>query len=193
MCGRYQFTRDTDDEKISAILSMMDEKYPDAYKIGEIFPGDTAPAVIQEQGRVIPIPAIFGLPGFQGNKLIINARAETVADKPMFSESLRERRVILPASGFYEWTHSTSRRKDKYYFQIEHQSVIYLCGIYRIVDGSPRFVIITRPANESMIEVHDRMPVIVSDRDVRSYLTDIDAAKEIIAVSAPLLTRELAV
>ena len=191
MCGRYQFTRDSNDEKLTAILTMMDEKYPGAYKIGEIFPGDIAPAVIQRQSRILPIPATFGIPGFQDSRLIINARTETVADKPLFSESLRDRRVVLPASGFFEWKHTADRKKEKYFFQNNDRSVIYLCGIYKVVDGLPRFVIITRPANESMIEVHDRMPVIISDREVRSYLTDYSAAEEIIATAAPMLTRTI--
>ena len=67
---------------------------------------------------------------------------------------------------------------------------IYLCGIYKIVDGKPRFVILTRAANESMIETHDRMPVIVDENSVRPYLTDRDAAMEIIATAAPMLSRQ---
>ena len=191
MCGRYQFTRNSNDEKLSAILTMMDDKYPNTYKIGEIFPGDTAPAVIQSKGRIVPVPADFGFPGFQNGKLIINARTETIADKPMFSESLRDRRVVLPADGFYEWTHMTGKKKEKYYFRVDSQAVIYLCGIYKIVEGIPRFVIITRPANESMIEIHDRMPVIVEADQVRPYLTDYNAAVEIITTVAPTLSRAL--
>ena len=68
--------------------------------------------------------------------------------------------------------------------------MLYLCGIYKIIDGQARFVILTRPANESMIETHDRMPVIADEDEVRPYLTDRDAAMEIIAVNAPALTRE---
>ncbi len=191
MCGRYQFTRDNRDEKLTAILTLMDKKYPNSYKIGEIFPGDTAPAVIQKQGRILPVPAMFGMPGFQNGRLIINARTETVAEKPMFSDSLRERRVVLPADGFYEWTHTIGRKKEKYFFTIDSQSIIYLCGFYKVVDGIPRFVIITRPANESISEIHDRMPVIVSDKEVRPYLTDYSAATEIIATAAPMLSKSV--
>ena len=70
--------------------------------------------------------------------------------------------------------------------------MLYLCGVYKVIDGQARFVILTRPANESMIEIHDRMPVIADEDEVRPYLTDRDAAMEIIAVNAPALTRELA-
>ena len=140
------------------------------------------------QGTV-PCPTLgFGFPGYQDNKLIINARSETAAEKKTFADNLRERRVILPASGFFEWSHDG--KKTKYYFTVDSMQAIYLCGIYKIVDGKPRFVILTRAANESMIETHDRMPVIVGENSVRPYLTDRDAAMEIIATAAPILSRQ---
>lgn len=188
MCGRYFFTGMTTDEKLTAIVNMMENRYPGEYKTGEIFPGDTAPAVVQDSGRLFPVPAIFGFPGFDSGKLLINARSETAAQKKTFADSLRERRAILPAQGFYEWSHDG--KKTKYYFRVEDRPVLYLCGMYKIVDGKPRFVILTRPANESMIETHDRMPVIAAEDEVRSYLTDREAAMEILAINAPMLTRE---
>ena len=74
MCGRYNFSADSTDEKLAAIISAMERRYPGGYKTGEIFPGDTAPAVIAKQDRLVPVPAVFGFPGFQDGKLIINAR-----------------------------------------------------------------------------------------------------------------------
>ena len=188
MCGRYNFTRVPGDEKMEAIHLAMEKNFPGAYKTGEIFPGDTVPAVLDRGGKLVAVPAIFGFPGFEENKLLINARAETAAEKKTFAESLRERRVILPASGFYEW--SRDRERTKYLFTVDSLRTIYLCGIYKLVDGACRFVILTRPANESMIEVHDRMPVIVGEREVRPYLTDRDAAAEILATASPMLLRK---
>lgn len=188
MCGRYCFTRVSEDEKLDAVNKYMEKNYPGEYKTGEIFPGDIAPAVIDRQGKIVAVPAGFGFPGYQDNKLIINARSETAVEKKTFADSLRERRVILPASGFFEWSHDG--KKTKYYFTVDSMQAIYLCGIYKIVDGKPRFVILTRAANESMIETHDRMPVIVGENSVRPYLTDRDAAMEIIATAAPMLSRQ---
>ena len=163
MCGRYYFVRSGTDEKLEAIGKAMEKHYPGQYKTGEIFPGDAAPAVIQRQGRLTAVPAIFGFPGFQEGKLLLNARAET-------AEGLRERRVILPATGFFEWSHD--REKTKYLFTLESSKVLYLCGIYKPIDDALHFVILTREANESMSEIHDRMPVIVEEGEVRPYLTD---------------------
>ncbi len=190
MCCRYSVLPGS--EKAKAIVTMLDKLYPDTpYKTGEIFPGDTAPGVIERGGRILPVPAAFGFPGHRGKDLLLNARSETAATKPTFAESLRERRIVLPADGFFEWSHSG--KKTKYFFTVNAVETIYLCGLYKIVDGQVRFVILTRPANETMIKTHDRMPVIVEDSAVRSYLTDRDAAMEIIASAAPLLQRREAV
>lgn len=188
MCGRYYFSRISEDEKLDAVNKYMEKNYPGEYKTGEIFPGDVVPAVLDRQGKIVAVPAAFGFPGFQDNRLLINARSETVAEKKAFAECLRERRVILPASGFFEWRHYVKR--TKYYFTVDSLQTIFLCGIYKLVDGKPCFVILTRAANESMIETHDRMPVIVGEESVRPYLTDRDAAMEIIATAAPMLSRQ---
>ena len=190
MCGRYNFSTGSKDDKMVAIVNAMERQYPGQYKTGEIFPGDAAPAMIARQEKVTALPAIFGFPGFQDGKLLFNARAETAAEKKTFSDCLKERRIILPATGFYEWGRDAS--KTKYFFTVSNLPVLYLCGLFRIIDGQYRFVILTRQANESMAETHDRMPVIVGAEEVRPYLTDLSAAMEIIATSAPVLCRETA-
>lgn len=190
MCGRYNFSMDSTDSKMIAIVNAMERQYPGQYKTGEIFPGDAAPAMIARQEKVIALPAIFGFPGYQDGKFLINARAETAAEKKTFADSLKERRIILPATGFYEWGRDAS--KTKYLFTVSNLPVLYLCGLFRIIDGQYRFVILTRQANESMAETHDRMPVIVGENEVRPYLTDLSAATEIIATAAPRLERQTA-
>lgn len=191
MCCRYCYSDHTEisrDEMLKAISQMMERRYPGEYKTGEIFPGDSAPAVIGRQGKIVAVPATFGIPSNYDNKLLLNARSETAAVKKTFADSLRDRRVVLPASGFYEWSHDG--KKTKFYFTVDSMQTLYLCGIFKLVDGKPRFVILTRAANESMIETHNRMPVIVGEQSVRPYLTDQDAAMEIIATSAPMLSRQ---
>ena len=187
MCGRYYYSDKGADSKNEALIAMMEKYYRGKYKTGEIFPGDTVPAVIERSGKLLPVPATFGFPGFSGGKLLINARSETAAEKPAFAESLRQRRIILPANGFFEW--SRDEKRAKYRFSVENARTIYLCGLYRLVDGAPHFVILTRAANDSMRSTHDRMPVIAGEDQVRPYLTDRDAAMEIIVTASPELSR----
>lgn len=190
MCCRYyysDYSEVSQDEMLKSIGQMMERKYPGEYKTGEIFPGDPVPAVFDHGGRIVAVPAVFGIPGNFNNKLLLNARSETVSVKKTFADSFREQRVILPASGFFEWSHDG--KKTKFYFTVDSMQTLYLCGIYKLVDGKPRFVILTRAANESMLAIHDRMPVIIGEQSVRSYLTDQDAATAIIATASPLLSR----
>ena len=182
MCGRYYFSRDSEDKKLQAIQKALEKDWPGQYKTGEILPGDFAPAVIERQGKLTAVPAGFGFPGFRNNTLIINARSETAAEK----RTLRDRRIILPAAGFFEW--SREGEKTKYYFTMDEGRTIYLCGLWKPVDGAIRFVILTRAANASMGGVHDRMPVMVGEAQVRPYLTDRAAAAALISAADPVLT-----
>ena len=82
MCGRYYFSADREaDEQIAAMMRMMEKNYAGQYKTGEILPGDTAPGIIRRAGKIVPIPATFGFPGFSGKKLLLNARSETAGEK----------------------------------------------------------------------------------------------------------------
>ena len=174
MCGRYFFGDRT------------------AYEIEREFGFETG-SVVMEEGDVVPsaspivlsgkragagadinIPKMFwGLTG-KDKKLIINARAESALDKPMFAGSVENRRCVMPAAGFYEW----DRDKNKVTFYRKDRSPIYLAGFYQLSENKDSFVILTTAANESMIKVHDRMPLMIDRTQVRDWLNDAAAAKE---------------
>ena len=187
MCCRYSFGEGGSDERAKKILSLMERDFPGQYKTGEIYPGDAAAAILGENGRLRHAPAVFGFPGFGDKKLILNARAETVAEKPTFASAFKARRAVLPADGFYEWSRGAD--KTKYLFTLDMNRTLYLCGVYRETDGVFRFVILTRPANASISDVHDRMPVIAAADEVRPYLTDLNAATNLIALASPKLRK----
>lgn len=186
-CARYEFSGEGGGEKIAVLLEQMEKQYPGRYKTGEICPGDSAPGIIARRDRLVPVPAVFGFPGFGDGRLLLNARSETAGEKRTFAEALRERRILLPAVGFFEWGRDPAR--TKYRFTPEGAPVFFLCGLYGVFEDCLRFVILTRPANGSMIGTHDRMPVLVGESQVRPYLTDLDAARALIAVSDPVLIR----
>ena len=186
MCGRYSFYTGGPDERLIAIYQAMERHYAGQYKTGDIFPGDTAPAVIRRENRIVAVPGVFGLPGFQSGRLLINARSETAGEKPTFADSLRRRRAIIPATGFYEW----DSQRTKYLFSLEGAHALYLCGLYQVVEGRVRFVILTRAANASMAQVHSRMPVMVPPEQVRPWLTDYAAACGLLDAEAPALTKQ---
>ena len=109
MCGRYQFTSDQCEE-IRRIAQEIDRNYgSDAWTPGEIRPTATAPVLVSSDGEVHPELQTWGYK-FPGRPLI-NARAETAGDKPMFRDSVHSRRCVVPSTGFYEW----NRERRKYF------------------------------------------------------------------------------
>ena len=69
MCDRYNFSTDSTDTKMIAIVNAMERQYPGQYKTGEIFPGDAAPVMIALQEKFFALSAIFGFPGYQDNTI----------------------------------------------------------------------------------------------------------------------------
>jgi putative SOS response-associated peptidase YedK len=98
-----------------------------------------------------------------GNRLI-NARAETAADKPAFRAALRRRRCLIPASGFYEWAQA-GKQKQPYLFALRDRRPFAFAGLWERWDKGGEEVlscaILTTGANDVLRPVHDRMPVIV--------------------------------
>ena len=142
---------------------------------GEVKPGDIAPVIAMSQhGTLASYPMAFGFPVKTGN-LILNARSETACEKPMFREAWQRRRCIVPASWYYEWQHFIRRdgkkkTGSKYMFQPAGSKVTWICGLYRIEDGLPYFVILTRNSSDELRSIHDRMPLILPSSAIRDWI-----------------------
>lgn len=182
MCGRYYFKDKTAHEIEEDLGLDMGSLFP----AGDITPG-TSPVVFAaikgDIAKEIRIANMFwGISG-KDKKLVINARAETALEKPMFSEAIANRRIVIPAAGFYEW----DKDKNKVTFSRKDERPIYLAGFYQLSENKDSFVILTTAANESMIKVHDRMPLMIEDKAVRDWLYDRNVAKELLGMKMPLL------
>lgn len=106
-----------------------------------------------------------------GNKLI-NARSETVLEKPSFRHAMAKRRCLIPADGFYEWERAT---RQPYHFHLRGGPLFAFAGLYdewTAPDGSPlrTCTILTTQANELVGRIHDRMPVILHPADEAAWL-----------------------
>lgn len=183
MCGRYYYSDKTNYE-VEEDLEL--EKSTMSMKTGDVTPAMSAVVLLPDKrdgGRIIlPAEMFWGLTG-KDKKLVINARAESVFDKPMFSGSMESRRCIMPAAGFYEW----DKDKNKVTFYRKDKRPVYLAGFYSLSDNKDSFVILTTAANESMISVHDRMPVMIEKEYVKDWLYDTEAAKKMLAKPMPQL------
>lgn len=104
-----------------------------------------------------------------------NARAESLAEKPMFRGLLASHRCIVPASGFYEWR-TEGTRKLPFYFHRKDDALLTFAGLYdawQAPSGETcqTYTIITTAANELMAPIHDRMPAILTDEGVQRWLS----------------------
>ena len=140
-----------------------------------IAPGQTVLAITQRDLEPETALLQWGLiPSWSTeSKGFINARAETIEDKPSFGESFQRRRCLIPADGFFEWRRA-GRSKQPYYFQMLDEAPFAFAGIWDqwTKDEVPILscAIITTTANELLEPVHDRMPVMLRPESYGRWL-----------------------
>jgi putative SOS response-associated peptidase YedK len=116
-----------------------------------------------------------------GNKLI-NARAETVAEKPSFRSAWKRRRCLVVADGFYEWQKQPEQKaRQPFYFQLQHGQPFGFAGLWEkwrspTDEEIISCTIITTQANELLQPIHDRMPVILAPQDYDLWLSPYPAS-----------------
>ncbi|MBQ9061906.1 MAG: SOS response-associated peptidase family protein [Eubacterium sp.] len=140
---------------------------------GEIRPTDVVPVIAPDKsGRRAVYPMKWG---YTGKSLLMNARAETAGQKPTFREDWEKHRCIVPASWYFEWEHRLGNdgkkyTGDKYMIQPKGSAMTWLCGLYRIENGLPVFVILTREPGDEIRFIHDRMPMIMPEELVNTWI-----------------------
>lgn len=193
MCGRYYIDDDTAKE-IEKLIRQAQEKLSrgtaDALlriQKTDIHPADEAPILLAAEGELHCAWLRWGFPLQQesGKKLVFNARCESAAEKPLFQEGIRHRRVIIPASAFYEW----DSRKVKYTFQKKRESALFMAGCCRPYQDGEHFVILTTAANSSMEPVHDRMPLILSAKEATDWVLAPSQTMDLLKKIPPVLER----
>lgn len=101
--------------------------------------------------------------------LLINARAETIAEKPAFRSACRERRCLIPATGFYEWTKDADGNRLPWYIHAADHTPTAFAGIWQDwsqgEDSATTCAIVTTAANGPMSQIHHRMPVVIAPED----------------------------
>lgn len=168
MCGRFTLTADPNDLREAFPWVNFPEGVGPRYNIAPSQPV----AVIPNDGKNQLDFFLWGLiPSWAkdpaiGNQMI-NARAETLAEKPSFRTAFRRRRCLIPASGFFEWKQEPGRKtKTPMYIQLKTGKPFALAGLWErwdSPDGSTIFscTIVTTQPNELMQTIHNRMPVIL--------------------------------
>ena len=118
--------------------------------------------------------------------LLNNARCESIATKPSFSDSFRKRRCLIPANGFYEWKRLDNKTKQPWNLFRSDGQPLALAGIWdhwQTPDGDTleSCAVITTSANEFMSQIHDRMPVILRKEDWNDWLNPEETNPETLA------------
>ena len=177
MCGRFTLTVDPGQLQESFPWAAIPDEFPPRFNIAPTQPV----AVIPNDGQNRMDFFVWGLiPSWAkdkdiGNRLI-NARAETLAEKPAFRSAFKRRRCLILADGFYEWRLEAGKKsKTPMYIQLISKQPFAFAGLWEIwnpSDGSEirSCTIITTQPHRMMEEIHNRMPVILAPKDYQQWL-----------------------
>ena len=171
--------------EIEDVVQDIDRRIRQEQFIGDVHPTDLAPVIEMENQRLKLNICRWGYSLSKGKNLVINARVESVLDKPSFKNGIQYHRILIPASGFYEW----NQLKEKNMFTRSDSTVMYLTGFCDWFENERRFVILTMAANESMKKVHDRMPLILEKEQLRDWFSN-DKMKAILHQKSVMLKRQ---
>jgi putative SOS response-associated peptidase YedK len=189
MCGRYAIT--SAPEAIRALFRYPEQpNFPPRYNVA---PTQPIPIVRLNEGKRQFALVRWGLlPSWVKDPktftLLINARGESVIDKPAFRAAMKRRRCLIPADGFYEWK-PVAGRKQPYFVRLKSGAPMALAGLWETWMGPngeelDTAAIITTRANRLLMPIHDRMPVIVPPEAFDLWL---DTAKVDAATAAALI------
>lgn len=180
MCGRFTLTYKTKELQLLLGLPDSDLDWQPRYNIA---PTQPIAAILDNESKKIEFLRWGLIPSWAkdisiGNRLI-NARSETIMEKPSFKNAFNRRRCLILADGFYEWKRAKTKGSPSqpYYFYLDNKEPFALAGIWEIwqsPDGSEIWstTIITCDANDVVQPVHDRMPVIFDKEEMFSWLED---------------------
>ncbi len=218
MCGRYASSRDADDlveefevveSRIAAPLAADYNVAPtkEVYAVVERPPSRESDEPPQRPLRVLTwglVPSWAKDPSI-GNRMI-NARMETVAEKPAYRKAFASRRALLPADGYFEWypTSQTNAKgkpvKQPFFIRPKDGGVLAMAGLYEIwrdptkgEDDADRFrwtcTVLTTRAEDSVGHIHDRMPLLVEPERNAAWLDpthgDVEELKRLLVPAAP--------
>jgi putative SOS response-associated peptidase YedK len=199
MCGRFTLTKD---------LQQMMEAYP-AFSALEklaarynIAPSQPVVTVMAEHPDKMDLTQWGLVPSWADDPRIgyrmINARAETLTEKPAWKKLFRRKRCVLFADGFYEWkSYPGTKAKQPMYFRLKSRRAFVFAGLYdEWHDKEGGFLvtssIITTTPNQLVQPVHDRMPAILPQRLIPAWLdADCDRTEQLSAMLAPYPSSEM--
>lgn len=173
MCGRFTLTISAEELAEIFELDEVPSSFPQRFNIA---PSQPIAAIIKTDNHPVRHLSLlrWGLiPSWSkdptiGNRLI-NARAETAAEKPSFRNAFKRRRCLIPADGFYEWQ-KQEQRKQPFYIHVKENQPFAFAGLWETWQDISTGTILTTEANPLLQQIHDRMPVILKPQDYDKWL-----------------------
>ena len=190
MCGRYALTL-PHDAMVQLFGAVPSNDLPEGPR-WNVCPTMQVPVVTAGGGvrRLVSmrwgfLPRWYATP--TGGPLIINARAETVAEKPAFRAAVRERRCLIPATGFYEWTEAADGSRLPWYFHPVDEAALAFAGLWQDwgPDALATCAIVSCAAGPTMAEIHHREPVTLAEADWPLWLGEADGKAAPLMRAAP--------
>lgn len=190
MCGRFVIT--SAPAALRQLFGYIEQpNFPPRYNVA---PTQPIPVVLIENGaRHFRLMRWGLLPGWvkdpKGFTLLINARSETVLEKPAFKKAIRRRRGLIPADGYYEWK-AVDGRKQPFFIHRADGAPLGFAAVFETWVGPngeelDTVAIVTAAAGEDLVALHDRVPVTISPRDFERWL---DSRSDEIDSILPLMT-----
>lgn len=190
MCGRYTLAAGPE---YIADYFQVDGPMPEFQPSWNITPGGDIPVICQapEDGRTCSLMHWGLIPHWakepDSKYKMINAKAETLSQRPAYRDAYKHRRCLIPANGFYEWQ-ATAQGKQPYYIHRKDDSLLAFAGLWEYWEKEHIInscTIITTTANSSIRSIHERMPVIITRENFDSWLdphnTDTHSLAELLA------------
>jgi putative SOS response-associated peptidase YedK len=175
MCGRYS-TGEISKKKFEEALDAELEEIPSSFNL---CPGRENPTIAEGDGGITSAKMRWGLvPNWskepRPDASSINARSETMAEKPFFRDSFRSRRCLVPADGYYEWL-TDGKRKTPFFIHLPEEEPFAFAGLWDRWEGSGTepffsYAVATTEAAESVRLIHHRMPVVLPERHWMAWL-----------------------
>jgi putative SOS response-associated peptidase YedK len=176
MCGRFAITLPSD--AMAQLFDAVPANDLPQVPNYNVCPTNGVHAVVQEGGRRLQslrwgfLPHWYKAPN--GGPLLINARAETIAEKPAFKAACRERRCLVPATGFYEWTKDAEGNRLPWYITRTDGAPLVMAGVWQDwTQGEETLrtcAVVTCAANTTMSQIHHRVPVVLEPGDWAKWL-----------------------
>ncbi|MBR7019493.1 MAG: SOS response-associated peptidase [Lachnospiraceae bacterium] len=184
MCTRYALEKDLPELSgiiDAALRSLLAQRFIDTHARpiitdGEVRPTDIVPVIAPDaKGRRAVFPMQWGFLTGDNRRTLFNARVETAGEKPTFRDAWRSHRCIIPASCYFEWQHlktpdGREKTGDRFAIQPVGCTVTWLCGLYRIENGFPVFVVLTKQPTVELSKIHDRMPLMLSGDKIEEWI-----------------------